>query len=119
MQIKSLCRSKMIPPPSLSAAVEVDRRVSCILVNFGLEIKMRHGLDTHLNRQRDLTGNLKRMSSMISSGMSGRFGFGDDDDALLFLFLFFLFWSPILLFRASMIIFLERGMFSDKSPFGH
>lgn len=40
----------------------------CFLTNFGSEIKLRHGFETHLNRHSDLTGSHERISSIISSG---------------------------------------------------
>jgi hypothetical protein len=39
-----------------------------VLTRSGSEISERHGLDTHLNRHRDLTGSRDSMSTMSSSG---------------------------------------------------
>ena len=38
------------------------------LTKSGSEMSERHGLDTHLNRQRDLTGSRDSMSTMSSRG---------------------------------------------------
>lgn len=49
----------------------------CELMNLGLEIKERHGLQTHLNLKSDFTGRRERMLEMISLGkMQAEMGLG-------------------------------------------
>ena len=42
---------------------------NCLLANWGSEIRSFQDLHTHLNRRRDFTGSLARISSMSSNGM--------------------------------------------------
>lgn len=70
-----------------------EERCKWVSMKLGLEMRFLHGLQTHLNRKRVLTGRRERMLEMISLGkMQLDVGSG----GLLFVFLEFPFPFPFL-----------------------
>ena len=70
-----------------------EERCKWVSMKLGLEMRFLHGLQTHLNRKRVLTGRRERMLEMISLGkMQLDVGSG----GLLFVFLEFPFSFPFL-----------------------
>uniref|UniRef100_A0A1J3DXP5 Uncharacterized protein n=1 Tax=Noccaea caerulescens TaxID=107243 RepID=A0A1J3DXP5_NOCCA len=53
-------------------AFEVSKIEACFRVNRASEIKDLHEMQTHLNRDNDFTGSLKRISSIIARGRLGK-----------------------------------------------